>query len=692
MPFKIKTIVPFALFMPLFAFGNDSEVNSFDLESLMSSDVQLSSVMRRLQSTKDTAASVYVLTGEEILRSGSTSVPQALKLVPGLQVRQINQNLWAITSRASASRYSNKLLVMVDGQSVYDPIHAGVNWEVLKVPLIDIEKIEVIRGQGSLLWGSNATNGVINIITKHSEDTRSLALQANTGTTLNHDVTARYGDDLGIHGSYRVYAMSDDLDSSLKSNRISTPDDSSQSQSVGGRLDFNLSESLFTLLKIDYLTASINSDVYYVDLATNDPFPSNTKDKWDSFNLMSRTEHVINPNTTQMMQLAYSFTQDKSDYYHEIKRTADADYQMNIVVDHYQFDWGLNYRYIDLELEETDIYSLISDVDKYEQYGAFAQVQWDLISDTVKFIVGNKSEHNDFTGWEHQPAAKLLWLVDEQSTVWTSISRGVRIPSITENSAQYRIGGPTLGSLAEKYDPALAASLPQELYSYNFNHYLTGNEDIEPETSTSKEIGYRYMANQWNIDVSLFHTDTKDVMSIETSSSTSVDQLISLYLTNPANFASALASTYVNSLFVTGAEIESYGGELVIGKQILPGLKGEVAYSYVDQDYKLSDSMKSAIGYSSTQQQVMIKASAFLTDSHSLFTKLRYEDGEAYDVDDFFALDVSWQWQASQNLQLGIAANNLLHGDKVEFGNTDEMYTLPTYIEPSFTAAVLVNF
>jgi iron complex outermembrane receptor protein len=153
---------------------NLDDLPSLAFEDLMTADIQVTSAMKGLQNISETAASIYVLSNKEIMQSGVTTVAQALKLIPGMQVRQIDNNQWAITTRSTAGRYSSKLLVMVDGQSIYNPSFAGVYWEALSLPLYDIERIEVIRGQRGLLWGSNATNGVVNIISKHSTDTTGI--------------------------------------------------------------------------------------------------------------------------------------------------------------------------------------------------------------------------------------------------------------------------------------------------------------------------------------------------------------------------------------------------------------------------------------------------------------------------------------------------------------------------------------
>ena len=165
---KVLTGLLVALLIPFGAASQSIDSKHLALDALMDLDVQLSTVTRRLRVAKENAASIYVLPGDEIKRSGVTSIPQALSLVPGLQVRKIDNNNWAVTLRAVAGRFSSRMLVLVNGQSIYDAVDGGVNWESLNTPLYDIERIEVVRSNGGLSWGNNATNGVVNIITKHS--------------------------------------------------------------------------------------------------------------------------------------------------------------------------------------------------------------------------------------------------------------------------------------------------------------------------------------------------------------------------------------------------------------------------------------------------------------------------------------------------------------------------------------------
>src|SRR5213594_1993110 len=181
---------------------NVPDVTAMSMEDLM--NLQVTSVSKRTQKVADAAAAIFVLTQEDIRRSGATSIPEALRLVPGLEVARIDQNKWAIGSRGFNGRFDNKLLVLIDGRSVYTPLFSGVYWNVQDVMLEDVDRIEVIRGPGATLWGANAVNGVINIITKKAKDTQSALVSTGAGTEERASGSARYGSTIG-NTAFRVY-------------------------------------------------------------------------------------------------------------------------------------------------------------------------------------------------------------------------------------------------------------------------------------------------------------------------------------------------------------------------------------------------------------------------------------------------------------------------------------------------------
>src|SRR6266516_16333 len=204
---RILSLVVVALFLGTSVSAQSQgvpDISRMSIEELM--NVEVTSVAKRPQRVADAAAAVFVLTQEDIRRSGAASIPEALRMVPGLQVARIDENKWAIGSRGFNGRFDNKLLVLIDGRSVYTPLFSGVYWNVQDVMLEDVDRIEVIRGPGATLWGANAVNGVINIITKPAKSTQSALATAGGGTEMRGFSNLRYGGKLNQNTYFRTYA------------------------------------------------------------------------------------------------------------------------------------------------------------------------------------------------------------------------------------------------------------------------------------------------------------------------------------------------------------------------------------------------------------------------------------------------------------------------------------------------------
>ncbi|WP_298941690.1 TonB-dependent receptor [uncultured Psychromonas sp.] len=627
------------------------ELPSLDFDALMAADVQVTSAMKRLQDMSETAASIYVLTNKEIRESGVTSIPQALKLVPGMQVRQLDNNQWAITSRSTAGKHSSKLLVMVDGQSIYNPGFAGVYWEALNIPLYDIERIEVIRGQGGLLWGSNATNGVVNIISKHTADTRGAFVQVATGNQINHEVDFRIGGDLANYSSFRIFASSEETDASTKSTKNMPANDDGRKKSVGGRLDLSVNDDLSFIAQAQYTSIDMGQNLRLADLDSYQRVYLQDQYKREHFQIMTRLEHALSSTSNQMVQASVSSQQGEQVYYKDHFVITDIDYQMNTLAKGIQIDWGVNYRYTSISIDETDYFTNIQDIDSYNHFGGFLQVQFNLIPDELKLIIGNRSEKNSFTGWEHQPMARLLWTPHSKHTIWAAISKGVRIPSLLEYNNR-----------------ALASSS-------GIRTEVVGSENLKAEKSISKELGYRYAEKSWGLDVSLFHTEAQNVLAVE-----------------PVVYVDENFNPLIDLNFVSNTELTTYGGEAIFKWQPFDKITTELGYSITAYKYDLPDGTTEAIGYDSYLRQIIVKTQYALNTEHSVAAIYRIESGEAYDTNDFSVLDLTWNWKITPSVSFSLTGNNLLYGKHLEYNNTNETYTVPTYIEPNYFAKITANF
>ncbi|WP_438270810.1 TonB-dependent receptor plug domain-containing protein [Shewanella metallivivens] len=658
-----------------------------DLDSLMAMDVQVTSAMKRAQSAFDTASSIYVLTKEQIIRSGATSIPEALKMVPGLAVRQLDNNQWAITSRGVASRFSAKLLVMIDGQSFYTPKFAAVYWETLDVPLYDIERIEVIRGQGGLLWGSNASNGVINIITKNSIDTRGVYADLSSGSQINHDANLRYGGDIGNQGSFRVYGHVKDGDESDKGISLA-PSDYTEQYSLGARFDFTPNDEWSGLIQGNITESTLGQNFRGVIDETNRNVSfSGHLDRTDS-RIMARIENRISDDANQMLQTSWLKQSGSQTFLQEDFSSFDIDYQMNFLYGDLKFDWGLNYRYNDISFAESSFVRSDGGYNTLEQYGALVQAQYTIIDNKLDVILGAKVEHNDLTGWENQPLARLVWKLQPNQVLWTSISKSVRVPSLIEFNDDFTIDGQRV----EEVSPITTGI--DMIDTYYIRTYLNGNNDVKSEESTSYELGYRLSQGDWGVDLSIYHTEVSDVLAVEVDAKS--EQFLPIFaLLQQGEIELAmqsLASTSINFDLVSNAELTTNGGDIILTWQPTDTFNAEVGYSYNTFNYDLAENTFEAIGYDSTSRQLFAKTDIQLFENHRLFSSLRVENSDAYNTDNYTVLDLTWQWAFHPNWSAAVMGKNLFAGSHIEYSNAGETYTLPNYIDESVTFKLTAKF
>lgn len=682
----MKTATFVCALLPIsFIHAADSELNSFDLESLLATDVQITSAMKRTQVASTTAASVYVLSNEKIKNSGVTSIAQALTLVPGMQVRQIDGNKWAISARTPAGRFTSKLLVMIDGQSIYNPSFAGVYWEALNIPLYDVAKIEVIKGQGGLLWGSNATNGVVNIITKHSLDTRSVVGHVETGSNLNHRVSFRIGDDLSLtkHSSYRVYASHESSGKSDKSSVWNTKDDAKKT-SLGGRLDITLDDDSSLIVQGDYTDIKIGQTLQLPSLVTHERMEVGEPEIRQHAQLMLRLDNRLSDTSNQMFQASISRQEGKQVYFNEEFNHYDLDYQLNMLSGSTQTNIGLNYRYNDIPFTGSEFINSIGMTESITQYGGFIQTNVFLIPNVLDLIAGIKSEHNNLTGWEHQPSIRLTWTPNESHFFWASVSQGVRIPSLTEYDYETLVNGVKIKDFQVTGIPIIDDT--------RIRTVLKGDSDIEAETSISTEFGYRVNQNDWNLDLSLFHTNAKNALGVAPSIS-DADLAAVFGLLGMGNIPGVLGylqTATVDMTFLNDVKLISKGGDIVISWQPNVDVHLELGYNYTNYHYENADN--SILANDGELHQFFVSNTIKLTDEQTLFSLIRWEDGDAYNTDGYVALDLSWGWDITPDARLSLTGNNLLDSSHLEYGKTNDTLTVPTYIDRSVILGLSFNF
>jgi iron complex outermembrane receptor protein len=442
------------------------ELKRLSLEELL--HVEITTMMRVPEPTTAIPAAVFVITQDDIRRSGATSLPEVLRLAPGLQVAQQDAGRYAIGIRGFADRLARSMLVLMDGRAVYSPLFAGTYWEVQDTMLEDIERIEIIRGPGGTLWGANAVNGIINIITKRSQDTRGTLVSGTLGSATRGPIAVRYGGTAGAHGSFRAYAKAFDREPQ------SQPDgaDFDQFSMVQGGLrgDWTLSRSRTLTLQGDVYTADLGQR-FSVPL-TAPPFTqSSVRDAaLSGGNVLARWTAATRAGEYQL-QTYYDRTRRDERPVAETRDTFDLDFQhRRRFGQRHGIVWGTGYRVTSGRITALAPTAFEPPDRTDNLYTAFVQDDFTVRPDRLRFVFGTKLEHNDYSGFELQPSGRMMWTINASNSLFAAITRAVRTPSRVETDY-------TTTSLANPAIPAFVRLQP--------------NREFAPEELTAYELGYR---------------------------------------------------------------------------------------------------------------------------------------------------------------------------------------------------------
>ena len=430
--FSVVILISVTFLSPIETLAQDSlsisKLKKMSVEDLM--EIEVTSISMRPEKLTEVASAVQVITGEDIHRSGVTRLPEALRLASNLQIAQGNSHDWAITARGfnglpqSGGVFANKLLVMTDGRSIYNPLLGGVYWDVQNIVLDNVDRIEVVSGPGGTLWGANAVNGVINIVTKSAKETQGLYVSAAAGSLLQDKVDVRYGMKLSDNLFARVYAQRIDqrsleLDSGLTAKkRWHDAMDRWQMTQGGFRMDYaDDTENNTVTVQGDFYTANINDSIPEI--------------KADGQNILTRIFHRFSSESNLTLRAYYDRTwrhapnNITNPFSYELS-TYDIDLQYRFPIGGRQSVLGgLSYRL----MKDRTGQALTPLSRKMPVYGGFIQDEIAIIPEIFKLTVGSKFLNNDFTGWEFQPSARLAWIANQHNTIWLAASRSVRTPT-----------------------------------------------------------------------------------------------------------------------------------------------------------------------------------------------------------------------------------------------------------------------
>lgn len=405
------------------------DLTDLSIEDL--ANVKVTSVSKKTESLFGSPAAIFVLTGEDIRRGGFTTLPEALRMVPGLYVAQINPHSWQISARGFGDLNNDKMLVLVDGRTVYTPLYGGVYWDALDLPLEDIDRIEVIRGPGGTLWGVNAVNGVINIVTKGADQTQGWDVSTSMDVDLGETARVQYGGQVGPDVKYRVFGKSSYLDPFNSPSGAELPSNFNLTQ-IGMRIDWTASNKDTISFEGGTYDGRFRNTETFSDLRTTDLLKGN--------NLLVHWKHTIS-DRSNLELLTYCDWYTREGTAGEMRNRCDIEFQHT-----HEFNarnsliWGASFLSTGDKITPDEV-PVVPERRRDNVVSGFAQYEFVVVPDYLKVLVGSKIEHNDYSGFEYQPQVRVVWTPNKLHTIWTSVARAVRSPARDENDLQIIVPG-----------------------------------------------------------------------------------------------------------------------------------------------------------------------------------------------------------------------------------------------------------
>ena len=603
------------------------------------SNIEVTSVSKKAENQNHAAAAIYTITAEDIKRSGATAIPELLRMAPGVTVTKAGSSSWTVTARGFNNQFSNKLLVLMDGRTIYSPLFSGVIWDVQDTMIEDIDRIEVIRGPGATLWGANAVNGVINIITKHAKDTQDGLATAQAGNRINGIGSVRYGGKIGEESYYRAYVKQTEYDHEYSTAGGSANDDWGKTQ-VGFRTDSTLTTKDKLNVQGDWYKINEDANFTMPDVTAAPTYAATANGtKARGANLMATWEHKYHENSLFTLQTYIDYADYKTTFFSDEATTLDLDMQHNWSGwDGHDIVWGLGYRLLVSKNDtQSAQYNLTPRRRSDNLFSAFVQDRVTLVEDELFLTLGSKFEQNDYTGFEVQPSARMSWLMDDNQTLWASVSRAVHTPSrFTDDGAlSYSV-----------LPPGAVATLVQ----------AAGNRNLDSEELIAYEIGYRIQPNKASsIDIAAFYNDYDNLFRDTTDTA--------IFPVFPGPYALLPVTTKdINAARSLGLEVA--GKWNVRDNWQLAG-----AYSYIDLVF---DNKDGGINFSfqgkQPKHQFNLRSTYQFSKDLEMTNAWYYvDDLNGVNIDGYHRFDTRVSYALMDNVDVSLIGQNLLRSRHKEF-------------------------
>lgn len=622
--------------------------------------IEISSASRKMQQVQDVAAAVFVISHEDIERSGARSIPEALRLAPGVEVARIANNRWAVSIRGFNGRFANKLLVLKDGRSVYSPLFSGVMWEAEDAILGDIERIEVIRGPSAAMWGSNAVNGVINIISRRPVDTLGTEVIASTASDEVGALTLRHGFKLG-DGEFRLSAKGFDLSPS-QANSGPDGNDSWKATRVGLRGGWPAQEGGRWMLFGEAFHSRADDRFDFSRYGAVPPL-TDIRQTNHGGNLLLRREQP----KADGGQLQWQVSVETSDVnvetlIREERQTVAAEFQRNLPMGRHDLMWGASYRYSQdrIQLTSTGVLSAAQferEQRAWRSVSVFVHDDYALVPERLHVSGGVRLDHDNWSGVQVQPDIRLAWTPDADTTWWSSLARAARTPSRLELDVPFVLG-----------ETAAGQPFP---FATKTIRLPPAPDALNAEIVKSLEFGFRQRVNpQLSVDLSAFVSDYAQVINFATQTPD--------YSHLPALVVQPLASNNSSSA-------RTHGFEIAADWQLSRHWRLQPVYSRL---YLSSPHLPDAAAAEAQNQwegrvprdRASLRSSWTLADGSQLdlwwkhTSRLNYPEVPAYTE-----LDLRYAFHIGRDAEIAIVGQNLLDQRHLEFVS-DYVPTQPSLI------------
>jgi len=642
-----------ALTQPSYAAETSTDLADLGIEQLMSMEVTTAS--KKQQKLSETASAVFVLTSDDIRRSGATTLPELLLMVPGVHGGAVNSHVAAIGIRGLGGQWTNNLLVLIDGRSIFTRTFSGVYWDSYNIVFEDIERIEVIRGANAALWGANAVNGVINIITKSSSATQGTLLRATAGTEANSDIAARQGIKLGESGFGRVYVNGEKHGDSALSGGGNANDKWNASR-AGFRTDWDLRSGDRLTFQGDVSKSDTHSSSLSPEqLASSGTIPVNlglsSSAASHGSSLLANWTHAYAVASEWSVQIDWSHS-DRDEFIPIVEDTVNFNFQHRFQpLAQHDLVWGFSALYRRDQSHPTPLIQF-DPADASDTHASlFFQDEIALADNQYHLIIGSRFEHDPFNGWEVQPNLRALWNISEAQELWAAVSRSARTPS--------------------RVDRDIATLIPLQLDIPPYGVVpttiaLRGNPDFKTETTLSYELGYRIRStDNTSFDLALFNNHYHDLRSVTQGDIVVGTAGLTVYL--------PMANTM---------EAETWGGELCANWVPSNDLRLQAFWS--ELRVEIQDPMSvlnSSYGYNGAfpKRQIGLRADWDFAPRLSADLQLKYVDElpapfnqpliTGGKIPAYVDVDLRLAWQVLPELELALLGKNLFERSRLEFSS-----------------------